>query len=108
MPLLLLNQAHKVFINDGKILELPRNNYLYFTGQFIFAMNFTTVNGTGTGELAISIDTVDGIPVGDDEFNCNLPGTYNVGWTLNAEPSSDCETPPCEMWLPGTYNVTMG
>ena len=81
---------------------------VYFTGQFVFAMNFTTINGTGTGELAISIDTVDGIPVGNAHFDCSNPGTYNVGWTLDAEPSSDCENPPCEMWLPGTYNVTMG
>ena len=71
-------------------------------------MNFKTVNGTGTGELVISIDTVDGIPVEDGEIDCKSPGAYNVGWTLNAEPNSDCQDPPCEMWLPGTYNVTMG
>ena len=65
-----------------------------------------TVNGIGTAELAISIDTVDGIPIGDAEINCKSPGNYNVEWDLKAVPDSDCEQPPCEMWLPGTYNVT--
>ena len=71
-------------------------------------MSFTTVNGTGTGELAISIDTVDRIQVGDAEIDCKSPGSYNVEWDLKAVPDPDCEEPPCEMWLPGTYNVTMG
>ena len=71
-------------------------------------MSFMTTNGTGTGELAISIETVDGIPVGDAEIDCELPGSYNVGWNLDAEPNPDCEEPPCEEWLPGTYNVTFG
>ena len=71
-------------------------------------MTVNTVNGTGTGELAIAIDTVDGIPIGDAEIYCYKPGSYNVGWNLNAEPDPDCEQPPCEMWLPGTYNVTLG
>ena len=74
----------------------------------MFTMTYTTLNGTGTGELAIGVETVDGIPVADDELNCNAPGTYTVGWTLNAKPNPNCQNPPCEMWLPGTYNVTMG
>ena len=71
-------------------------------------MTVNTVNGTGTGELAILIDTVDGIPIGDAEIYCYKPGSYNVGWNLKAEPNHNCEEPPCEMWLPGTYNVTLG
>ena len=71
-------------------------------------MTYTTTNGTGTGELAIGIETVDGIPVGDDELNCNEPGTYTVGWNLRAVPDSNCQEPPCEEWLPGTYKVTLG
>ena len=27
-------------------------------------MTFVTVNGTGTGEVVVEIDTVDGIPIG--------------------------------------------
>ena len=64
------------------------------------------MNGTGTGELAISIDTVDGIPVGDAEVDCKSPGSYNVGWDLKAVPDPDCQEPPREMWLPGTYTMS--
>ena len=74
----------------------------------MFEMIFTTTNGTGTGVVAIGIDTVDGIPISDGEITCKPPGTYRVGWTLDTTPNPDCETPPCEMWLPGTYNATMG
>ena len=70
-------------------------------------MSFMTVNGMGTGELAISIDTVDGIQVGDAEIDCKSPDCYNVEQDLKAVPDPDCEQPPCEMWLPGTYNVTL-
>ena len=71
-------------------------------------MTFTTVNGTGTGELVIAIKTVDRIPVEDGEISCEQPGTYNVQWNLNAVPNSNCQNPPCEEWLPGIYNVTFG
>ena len=69
-------------------------------------MSFMTVNGTGTGELAISIDTVDDIPIEDAEIDCKSLGSYSVEWDLKAVPDFDYEQPPCEMWLPGTWNVT--
>ena len=69
-------------------------------------MTFNTVNGTGTALYSIGILTVDGLPVGEADIDCKSPGTYTVGWELNAVP--DCEQVPCEMWLPGTYNVTLG
>ena len=77
-------------------------------GPFTFTMTFMTNNGTGTGELAISIDTVDGIPVEDGEIVCKSPGTYTAQWNLNAVPDSNCQEPPCEMWLPRVYKVTFG
>ena len=73
-------------------------------------MSFMTVNGTGTGELAISIDTVNRILVEEAKLDCKSPGSYNVECDLKAVPDPECEQPPCEMWLPGTYNqyVTIG
>ena len=71
-------------------------------------MTFNTANGTGTGEMAIFIETVDGIPYKDTEIICYSPGTYGVGWTVNAKPDPVCKQPPCEKWLPGTYKVTLG
>ena len=71
-------------------------------------MSFMTVNGTGTGELAIPIDTVDRIQVGPDaEIDCKSLGCYTVEWDLKAVPDPDCEQSPCEMWLPGTYNIIL-
>ena len=69
-------------------------------------MTFTTVNGTGTGELALSIETVDNIAVGDSQIDCKTPGTYTVEWKLKAVPDPNCEG-PCEMWLPGTYYASL-
>ena len=58
-------------------------------------MTFNTVNGTGTALYSIGILTVDGLPVGEADIDCKSPGTYTVGWELNAVP--DCEQVPCEM-----------
>ena len=71
-------------------------------------MTFKTVNGTGSGEIAIFIDTVDGIPYKDTNITCYSPGTYGMEFTVNTEPDPACHEPPCEMWLPGTYNATLG
>ena len=35
-----------------------------FTGTFTMAFKYTSVNGTGTGEIVLDIATVDGIPLG--------------------------------------------
>ena len=60
---------------------------------------------TGTTLYSIGILTVDGLPVGEADIDCKSPGTYAMGWELNAVP--DCEQVACEMWLPGIYNVTL-
>ena len=77
-----------------------------YTGEFTFFMTFTTDNGTGTGELVLSIKTVDNIAVGNSQIDCKLPGTYSVEWKLKAVPDPNCEG-ACELWLPGTYYASL-
>ena len=38
------------------------------------------------------------------------PGNYSMSVKLDAQPNPDCDPTqgPCEMWLPGVYNVTFG
>jgi hypothetical protein len=78
-------------------------------GRFTITMTFNSTKGTGTGEVELLVQTVDGIPVGDTELNQEQPaGTYSVSWKLKAEPNPDCDPTqgPCEMWLPGVYNIS--
>ena len=78
---------------------------------FQITMSFKTVNGTGTGEISLDINTQDGIPLGQSHLvEPQLPGIYNVTWNVKAEPDSDCDPTqgPCEMWLPGNYSVETG
>ena len=85
--------------------------YMYITGHFKFPMTYVSKNGTSTGEVGIFIDTADGIPVEDVQLNMpQVPGTYNVEWNLKAEPNPNCDPSqgPCENWLPGLYNATIG
>ena len=84
---------------------------MYVTGHFTFPMTYVSKNGTSTGEVGIFINTVDGIPVEDVQLNMpQAPGTYNVEWNLKAEPNPNCDPSqgPCENWLPGLYNATIG
>jgi len=74
-------------------------------------VTYVSKNGTGTGELGIIINTIDGIPAEDIQLNtAQKPGTYSVEWNLKAEPDPNCDPSkgPCEKWLPGLYNVTIG
>lgn len=74
-------------------------------------MSYKTVNGTGTGEIQMEIQTQDGIPIGQANLNKpQQPGTYNVKWDGNAKADPDCDPTqgPCEMWLPGNYSVQTG
>ena len=74
-------------------------------------MQYISKNGTSTGVIGIVIDAVDLLPIEDFELNLPQdPGTYNVGWNLKAVPDPDCNPvpSPCEKWLPGIYNVTIG
>ena len=90
------------------------NYYLSCTlagGDFQIMMNFTTTNGTGTGEYSVLIKTVDGIPLGQSSVTEPLqPGTYTVDWKVSAAPDPDCDPTqgPCETWQPGNYSVAVG
>jgi len=84
---------------------------IIYAGLFQFPMTYVSKNGTGTGEVGISIQTVDGIPVEDFQLNvAQNPGTYSVQWNLKAEPDPNCDPSqgPCEKWLPGVYKVNIG
>lgn len=84
---------------------------MYTGSRFHIEMLFQTHNGTGTGEIDLLIDTVDGVPVGEDELMEELaPGAYNVTWTVHAKPDPDCDPTqqPCEMWESGNYTANVG
>jgi len=84
---------------------------VYHTGQFQIPVEYVSKNGTGTGQIGISIHTVDGLIIEDFELNyAQNPGTYDVEWKLDAVPDPDCNPVPgpCEYWIPGVYNVTIG
>lgn len=79
--------------------------------KFKIVLNYTTVNGTGTGEYSLLIRTVDGIPLGQRFLTePEQPGTYSVTWEVKAAPDPDCDPTqgPCENWLPGNYTVDVG
>lgn len=79
-------------------------------GTFIVDMRYTSINGTGTGEIGIEIDTVDNLPLGDSFLNLpQNPGKYDFQVKINAQPDPDCDPTqgPCEQWLPGQYTVNM-
>eukprot|EP00047_Mylnosiga_fluctuans_P001514 m.220677 g.220677 ORF g.220677 m.220677 type:complete len:258 (+) comp10434_c0_seq1:1193-1966(+) len=75
---------------------------------FEFDMMYTSVNGTGTGEVSLEIKTVDGIPLGASDYNpAAKPGQYGGKWQVKAAPDPSCDPTQeeCENWLPGTYQV---
>ena len=72
------------------------------------SMTYKTVNGTGTGMVALLVDTQDGFPLYDGEIiEAQSPGTYSVYWTAVAKPDPDC-TFPCPKWLTGNYTAHVG
>lgn len=67
-------------------------------------------NGTGTGELILLVNTVDGIPVEDGLLMMaqNASGfPSSQSFTLKAEPDPNCDPTQdfCEQWLPGPYQL---
>ena len=76
--------------------------------KFQCALQFVTENGTGTGELSVNIQTVDGVPVGTSQLMEPLdPGSYGINFKVNTNTNCDPTQNICEMWLPGTYNVSV-
>lgn len=79
--------------------------------DFSVLLNFTTVKGTGTGEISLFIQTIDGIPLGERVLSEPLdPGNYTYNWKVTAAPDPDCDPTQgfCEMWIPGNYSVQIG
>jgi len=77
-------------------------------GTRMISISYTSKNGTGTGELGISIDTVDHVPLAQRFLQEPLPaGVYNKTIQLSASPDPNCDPTqgPCERWLPGDYTV---
>lgn len=77
---------------------------------FTLQLVYSSQNGTGTGELVIDLQTVDGIPLGDGFLmQASGPGLYNSSISVNAKPDPSCDPTqqPCEQWLPGQYTATM-
>jgi hypothetical protein len=69
------------------------------------------LNGTGTGELAIEVKTIDGLDLGDSFLiESQPPGKYQERINIEAAPDPDCDPTqgPCEEWLPGIYYVEIG
>ena len=78
-------------------------------GQFQILVEYVSKNGTGTGEIFIGIQTIDGLFIDHIELNfAQDPGRYDVKWNLSAVPDCKPVPGPCEYWLPGIYNVTVG
>jgi len=75
---------------------------------FDLVLTYVSRNGTGTGELDVGIETVDGIPLGQDFLMEASPaGSYNVTISVEAKPDPSCDPTqgPCEEWLPGVYTA---
>merc|ERR1712000_353653 len=68
-----------------------------------FDMQWTSKNGTGTGYVFLTIDTIDGVPVQTFDLNPDSPpGQYGIKWQLSTQPQDDddgCELKGCEQWL---------
>ncbi|XP_059147777.1 countin-1-like [Physella acuta] len=79
-------------------------------GKKTINLQYTSRNGTGTGELYLFVQTVDQIPVeGSFLQEPQQPGNYAPVIDLDAEPDPDCDPTQdfCEEWLPGTYTATV-
>ena len=89
---------------------LNHNNVTAFTptgSKFAIETLFISKTGTGTGEIDVSVITVDGFPYGYDDLVQSLtPGGYNITIQDQATPSG-CDQGPCEEWLPGNYTVVV-
>ncbi|CAF3491669.1 unnamed protein product [Rotaria socialis] len=87
---------------------LPSHAQAYST--FIIDFAYESVNGTGTGQLVINIQTIDDIEISTTFLIESLkPGRYAERITIDTSPDPTCDpgTAQCEQWYPGVYNVTV-
>jgi len=75
---------------------------------FVLALQYVSVNGTGTGEMIVEFKTPDGVPLGAGFLmEAQKPGKYGENIQVQAQPDPQCdpEQGPCESWEPGTYTA---
>lgn len=59
---------------------------------FSIDVTYVTINGTGTGEIVVEINTPDKIPLGAAFLlEEKKPGTYSERITVKAEPDPSCD-----------------
>ncbi|CAF2654432.1 unnamed protein product [Rotaria sp. Silwood2] len=78
--------------------------------KFVFDLSYQTFNGTGTGQMLVDVQTIDGIKVSSFYLiEAKKTGRYAERLSLDTTPDPDCESAvnPCEEWFPGVYNVTV-
>ncbi|KAK6183703.1 hypothetical protein SNE40_011130 [Patella caerulea] len=95
---------------DATITQLSVTPLSGPQGPKQIAVAYTSKNGTGTGEIIVGIQTVDGLPIENGFVHDAQPaGTYPLSLTLKAEPDPNCDPSQgfCEQWLPGNYSVTV-
>jgi len=78
--------------------------------EFTIEVEYTSKNGTGTGEMVVGVETVDGIPIANSFLlQPQMAGKYESSIKLSASPDPKCDPTqqPCEEWLPGNYTVSI-
>lgn len=93
---------------DAQITDLAIDPVTGPRGQRSITFTIQSKNGTGTGEMIITVKTVDGIPVQEGLLMqaasaSQFPAPQK--FTLKAEPDPSCDPTQqfCEQWVPGTY-----
>ncbi|ESO94238.1 hypothetical protein LOTGIDRAFT_189496 [Lottia gigantea] len=93
---------------DAEITELSVTPASGPQGQKTIAFSYTSKNGTGTGEMIVVVETVDGLPIETGFIHDQQPaGSYPSQFNLKAEVDPNCDPTQgfCEQWLPGNYTV---
>eukprot|EP01137_Pigoraptor_chileana_P005617 Opistho-2@48933 len=77
---------------------------------FTITLQFTSANGTGTGQINLDIETVDQESLGSSNLlESQKAGNYQVSWQVDASPDPDCDPTEddCEDWDAGDYPVSV-
>ncbi|XP_025092587.1 countin-1-like [Pomacea canaliculata] len=95
---------------DAKIKDLSVSPQVGPQGHKTITFTIDSQNGTGTGELILFIETVDGIPVETGLLlEAQKPSAFPSpqSFALKAKPDPNCDPTQdfCEMWLPGNYTL---
>jgi len=113
-PIYYCELAHFCPVNDNGNANITVFSIVPASGPrgTTFSIDFTYVslNGTGTGEMVVTIHCPDRIPLeGAFLLEAKKPGTYSERITVKAEPDPRCDPTqePCEQWIPGIYNTSV-